>query len=159
MPRPHTCRRVGPGPAVSLFKPAGVPHLELEEIQLSLDEYEAIRLADSEGLYQEEAAERMGISRATFGRILEAAHHKVAETLTSGCALRIKGGPVHPVRGYRLRCQSCTHEWPVEASQARPQICPRCESVAISCCSCCRVPGRRRSTDHPRCHHPQRRDP
>ena len=159
MPRPHTCRRVGSGPAVSLFKPAGVPRLELEEIQLSLDEFEAIRLADGEGLYQEQAAERMGVSRATFGRILEAAHRKVAETLTAGCALRIEGGPVHPVRGYRLRCQSCSHEWSVEASRARPQICPRCESAEISCCGCCRTRGRRRSLDGPHCNHQPRRDP
>jgi uncharacterized protein len=146
MPRPHSCRRVGPGPAISIFKPAGVPRLELEEIQLALDEFEAIRLADVEGLYQEQAAERMGISRATFGRILEAAHGKVARALTSGGALRIEGGPVHAVRGYRARCLRCTHEWAVE-TQARPQACPRCESAEISCCGCCRGRSRRRSAD------------
>jgi uncharacterized protein len=158
MPRPLTCRRVGPGPVVSLFTPTGVSRLELEEVQLSLDEFEAIRLADGEGLYQEQAAVLMGISRATFGRILEVAHRKVAEALTGGRALRIEGGHVHPVRGYRLHCQSCTHEWPVETSQVRPEVCPRCESAEISCCGCCRSRGRRRSPN-PHCHHQQRRDP
>jgi uncharacterized protein len=143
MPRPHSCRRVGPGPAVSLFKPAGVPRLELEEIVVSLDEYEAIRLADGEGLYHAQAASRMGVSRATFGRILEAARGKVARALAGGCALRIEGGPVHPVRGYRVRCQSCTHEWSVEAKQARPIACPRCDSAEVTCCGCCRARGRR----------------
>jgi len=144
MPRPHICRRVGPGPAVSLFKPVGVPRLELEEILVSLDELEALRLADGEGLYQEQAAAQMGVSRATFGRILEAAHRKVAGALTHGRALRIEGGPVHPVRGYRARCLSCNHEWSVETPQPRPRVCPRCDADEISCCGCCRARGGRR---------------
>lgn len=61
---------------------------------MSLDEFEALRLADLEGLYQEQAAEQMGVSRATFGRIVVAARHKVAQTLVHGRALRIEGGPV-----------------------------------------------------------------
>jgi len=157
MARPHTCRRVGPGPAASLFRPAGAPRPGLEEIQLSLDEFEAIRLADGEGLYQEQAAERMGISRATFGRIVEAAHRKVAEALTAGRPLRIEGGPVHPEHGHRLRCRSCTLEWSVETARARRQICPRCESAEISCCGCCHATsGRRCSGRHPQ-HCQQRR--
>lgn len=62
---------------------------------MSLDEFEAIRLADREGLYQEEAAGRMGVSRTTFGRILESAHRKVAEVLAGGTCLRVEGGHVH----------------------------------------------------------------
>jgi uncharacterized protein len=137
MPRPPHCRRVGSGPAVSVFQPAGMLGLELEEILLSLDEFEAIRLADREGLYQEQAAERMGVSRATFGRILEAAHGKVARVLTDGCALRIEGGPVHPVRGSRRRCLSCAHEWSVRATRSGAHACPECGSAEISCCGCC----------------------
>jgi uncharacterized protein len=67
---------------------------ELEEVVMTLDEFEAIRLADLEGLYQEDAAARMGISRPTFGRVLAAAHGKVADALAHGKALRIEGGPV-----------------------------------------------------------------
>jgi predicted DNA-binding protein (UPF0251 family)/predicted Fe-Mo cluster-binding NifX family protein len=68
----------------------------LAEIVMTLDEFEAIRLADKEGLYQEEAARRMGVSRTTFGRILESAHLKVAEVLSGGRCLRLEGGHVHP---------------------------------------------------------------
>ena len=57
---------------------AGVPARSLVEIVLTVDEFEALRLADYEGLYQKQAAERMGISRPTFGRIVEAARRKVA---------------------------------------------------------------------------------
>jgi len=68
--------------------------IELENVGMTLDEYEAIRLADLEGLYQQDAAERMEVSRATFGRILESAHRKLADVLVHGKALRIEGGPV-----------------------------------------------------------------
>ena len=61
---------------------------------LGFDEAEALRLADLEGLYQEAAARRMGISRPTFGRIIESAHRKVADALLNGKALRIDGGEV-----------------------------------------------------------------
>ena len=76
------------------FKPRGIPISQLEEVVLSLDEYEAIRLADYEQLYQEEAAARMKISRQTFGRIIEAAHKKIADVLMNGKALKIEGGEV-----------------------------------------------------------------
>ena len=62
----------------------------LEEVVIRMDELEAIRLADFEGLYHEEAARRMEISRATFGRILNEARHKVAEAIMGGKALRIE---------------------------------------------------------------------
>ena len=58
------------------FKPRGIPSVDLQEVVLSLDEFEAIRLADHEQVYQEEAATRMNISRQTFGRIIGAAHKK-----------------------------------------------------------------------------------
>ncbi len=64
--------------------------MELEEIPITMDELEAIRLADYEGLYHKEAAKRMKISRQTFGRILHEAHKKVAECLLKGKALKIE---------------------------------------------------------------------
>ena len=64
--------------------------MDLEEVVLSMDELEAIRLADYEGLYHEDAAERMKISRQTFGRILYEAHKRVAECLIKGKALKIE---------------------------------------------------------------------
>lgn len=96
VPRPSSCRLVSGAPGAVFFKPAGIPTRELTEVVMALDEFEAIRLADREGLYQEEAAKRMGISRTTFGRILESAHRKVAEVLAGGRCLRLEGGHVHP---------------------------------------------------------------
>ena len=61
---------------------------------MSLDEFEALRLADLDGLYQEQAAKQMQVSRTTFSRIIEAAHRKMADALVHGKALRIEGGPV-----------------------------------------------------------------
>ncbi len=94
MARPKCCRRIDREPACRIFKPAGVPRVVLEEIILSIDEFEAIRLADLEGLYHEQAAARMGVSRQTFGRIIEAAHKKIADVLINGKALKIEGGEV-----------------------------------------------------------------
>ena len=94
MPRPKRCRHVCGVPDKNYFKPRGIPVSDLEEVVLNLDEYEAIRLADYEQLYQERAAVRMNISRQTFGRIIEAAHKKIADVLMNGKALKIEGGKV-----------------------------------------------------------------
>jgi predicted DNA-binding protein (UPF0251 family)/predicted Fe-Mo cluster-binding NifX family protein len=94
MPRPLNERRVGCRMPTRAFKPAGVPGRELEEVVLSLDEAEAIRLADLEGLYQEAAALRMAVSRQTFGRIVETARRKVTDAIINGKLLRIEGGEV-----------------------------------------------------------------
>ena len=72
------------------FKPRGIPLSGLDEVRLAMDELEALRLADYEGLYHEEAARHMNISRATFGRIIDAARHKVAEAILQSKALRIE---------------------------------------------------------------------
>ena len=90
MPRPKKYRCVKCKPDATYFKPRGIPMTELEEVALSMDEIEAISLADHEGLYHEDAALRMKISRQTFGRILNEAHKKVAECLIKGKALRIE---------------------------------------------------------------------
>ncbi|MEW6719516.1 MAG: DUF134 domain-containing protein [Thermodesulfobacteriota bacterium] len=97
MPRPHCCRRVEGKPPASVFKPAGVPVREIDAIAMTLDEFEAVRLADLEGLYQEEAAAKMGVSRSTFSRIVDSAHRKVADAIVNGKALKIEGGPVFPM--------------------------------------------------------------
>jgi predicted DNA-binding protein (UPF0251 family)/predicted Fe-Mo cluster-binding NifX family protein len=94
MPRPVTGRQVRCPPAHQVFKPAGVPARELEEVTLALDGAEAIRLADLEGLYQDAAALRMGVSRQTFGRIVEAARRTVADAVINGKRLRIEGGEI-----------------------------------------------------------------
>ncbi len=94
MPRPFCCRRIAGRPAASIFKPVGIPVRALDEVVMTLDEFEAIRLADLNGLYQEQAADEMRISRPTFSRIVESAHRKLADALVHGKALRIEGGPV-----------------------------------------------------------------
>jgi len=94
MPRPINERRLRAPIASRLMKPAGVPGRELEAVILRLDEAEAMRLADLEGLYQEAAARYMGVSRPTFGRIIESARRKVADAILNGKALRIEGGEV-----------------------------------------------------------------
>jgi len=66
---------------------------------LTFDEIEAVRLADLEGLYQEDAAKKMKVSRQTFGRIIESAHKKIADALVNGKALSIKGGPIEIAPG------------------------------------------------------------
>jgi len=94
VPRPFCCRRIAGRPAAPIFKPIGIPVRDLEEVVLTLDEFEAIRLADLDGLYQEQGAGQMNVSRATFSRIIDAAHRKIADALVHGKALRIEGGPV-----------------------------------------------------------------
>ncbi|MBU1218312.1 DUF134 domain-containing protein [Myxococcota bacterium] len=94
MARPTICRKVGSTPKGNYFKPQGIPLKQLKEIVISIDEFEAIRLADYEGLYQDDAAVRMNISRQTFGRIVNIARQKVACALVNGCALKIEGGNV-----------------------------------------------------------------
>ena len=91
MARPMICRKVSCNVTAKYFKPQGIPMRDLEEIAMELDEIEAIRLADLEGLYQVDAAARMGVSRQTFGNIIARAHKKVATALLGGKALRIAG--------------------------------------------------------------------
>jgi predicted DNA-binding protein (UPF0251 family) len=69
----------------------------LEEVNLGLDELEAMRLADLESLTHEEVGEMMNVSRATAGRILAEAHRKVATALVHGWAIRVEGGTVETI--------------------------------------------------------------
>jgi predicted DNA-binding protein (UPF0251 family)/predicted Fe-Mo cluster-binding NifX family protein len=94
MPRPISERRLGAPIPPRVMKPAGIPARALEEVLLGLDEAEALRLADLEGLYQEAAARSMGVSRQTFGRIVEIARHKVADAILNAKTLRIEGGEI-----------------------------------------------------------------
>lgn len=97
MARPLKQRCINCVPAASYFKPAGIPMRELEEITLCMDELEAMRLTDLEGLYQAEVADRMGVSRQTIGNTLNSAHRKLADALLNGKALRIDLYTADPV--------------------------------------------------------------
>ncbi|MFH0961087.1 MAG: DUF134 domain-containing protein [archaeon] len=92
MPRPRICRRVFSEPGTAYFKPAGIPKAGLEETVLGVDEYEAIRLCDLEGLDQAAAAGKMGISQPTLHRLLSAARRKISDAIVNGKAIRIEGG-------------------------------------------------------------------
>lgn len=92
MPRPFRTRRVRFRPGITYFKPAGVPMSRLNEIVLTMEEFESIRLKDHERMEQSKAAEKMNISQPTFNRVLTSARKKIAEAITEGKAIKIEGG-------------------------------------------------------------------
>jgi predicted DNA-binding protein (UPF0251 family) len=132
MPRPQKCRRVAFLPNVTYFKPAGIPLRALEEVRLSVEEAEAIRLKDIEGLEQEQGAERMNISRPTFQRVLASGRRKIADALLNGKAVRIEGGNFGMTFN-RFRCLT-GHEWevPFESMVSTPaRFCPICNTSSV----------------------------
>lgn len=136
MARPRCCRSIDALPKVTHFKPQGVPLRTLEVVQLAVEELEALRLADLEGLYHEAAAERMNVSRATFGRIVAEARRKVAEALVSGKALRIEGGDFEMPETTETRmrtfvCDDCAHAWQLACGTGHPEACPSCAGLNI----------------------------
>lgn len=137
MPRPVKWRKVAFIPGVRYYVPVGVPQYNLEENVLKIEELEAIRLKDLEGLEQEECAERMEVSRQTFQRILVDAHKKIAESLVNGKAIRIEGGNftsnICPVK-----CLNCDKEWQESFENYRKVLegsyeCPNCGSKEVTC--------------------------
>jgi predicted DNA-binding protein (UPF0251 family) len=131
MPRPICCRRVSGEPPSKFFKPRGIPFSLLETVTMTVDEFEAVRLADLEGLYQEDAAKQMGVSRQTFGRIVESAHRKIAEALVNAKALEIEGGEIEMVSQREFLCSDCQHKWAIPYGTPRPAVCPQCQSRNI----------------------------
>lgn len=152
MGRPPKCRRVEFLPHCTYFKPAGVPLWSLEEVALTVEEVEALRLKDIEGLEQEACAERMGISRPTFQRILTSARQKVTQALVDGRAIRVEGGHYEYV-SRRLRCEACRAEWEPRPTEATAEVkCPVCGSEEVSRLSQ-RCGGRRKGMHgHPTVH-------
>jgi uncharacterized protein len=131
MSRPFKCRRVAFVPGVTYFKPAGIPLSTLEEIQLTVEEIEAIRLKDLEGMEQEQGAEEMNISRQTFQRVLSAARQKVADALLNGKAIKIEGGNFELVYR-RFRCRGGHERELVIPSDSLPKACPKCNTPDIN---------------------------
>lgn len=126
MPRPKRFRSLEAAPAARLFVPQGTTAKTSKALQLRLDEFEALRLADFEGLSQEQAARKMKVSRATFGRIVESARRTLAEALVQGCSLEIGGGAFRYTREGRLRCPRCKHTQPLIPSLRGTVTCQRC---------------------------------
>jgi uncharacterized protein len=133
MPRPPIERAVAGVPRITLFKPAGVPARELEQLQLGVDELEAIRLVDLEGLSHVQAAEVMGVSRQTVGRVLERGRARVAEALVGGKAILIGGGQ-YRVEPLRMRCFTCQARWVEPEEQEQASACPECGSPDVGAC-------------------------
>lgn len=92
MVRPKKCRMVYAEPGATYFKPRAVPLMELKEVELTVEEFEAIRLCDFKNLKQTEVAKKMKISQPTLNRLLHSAHKKLAEALVEGKAIKIHGG-------------------------------------------------------------------
>lgn len=133
-------RRVGNLPQVTYFKPAGIPLVHLQEVRLSIEEVEAIRLKDIEGLDQGDCARKMGVSRPTFARILLSARKKAADALLNGKAMRIEGGN-YEMAVRRFRCNN-SHEWEVpfeETIKEPPEVCPACGTPDIMVLGPCRA--------------------
>lgn len=131
MVRPKKYRWIEKEPEVVFYKPSGVPLAYLEEVKLSMDEFQAIILADGRELYQKEGAEMMGISRQTFARILKSGREKIAKALSKGFAIRIEGGKVISVKD-EVECQECGHIWYVDIFyEHSSRICPECSNPEI----------------------------
>ncbi|MEA2020638.1 MAG: DUF134 domain-containing protein [Patescibacteria group bacterium] len=157
MPRPKKVRKIRFNPDVTYFKPRGVPLSELEEVDLSLEELEALRLADLKRTNQTEAAEQMGISQSTLHRVLAEGRRKIAEALVEGKAISVKGGDYKMVtlrqgsgRGGRgggrgrmggpyaagpggtCECPSCGHTVAHKAGVPCPKVeCPKCGTKMV----------------------------
>lgn len=131
MPRPPKSRTVSQTPSVTYFKPRGVPTRLLETVSLGLDELEALRLADLEGLYQEQAAQQMEISRPTFGRLVEQARRKVADALFHGKALALEGGAVTLRPGPWFGCGRCGRHWCAPEGSTAAHRCVGCGSEEV----------------------------
>jgi len=99
----------------------------LEEVVLTIDEYEALRLADLENLSQEKAAEKMKISRATFGRIIEKARRTVVDALVNGKAILIGGGNIRIGNTLTFQCRNCNRRWRFPCAKDENKNCPHCK--------------------------------
>jgi len=100
MVRPKKKRMVQFAPQVAYFKPRGIPLSQLDEVQVTIDELEALRLSDVLNLEQTKAAKKMKISQSTFQRVLSKARQKVAQALVKGLAIQVKGGEYQMPRGF-----------------------------------------------------------
>ena len=142
MARPTKWRKIEHIPAIPYFIPSETDIAELPENILKLEELEAIRLKDLEGLEQGECAERMEVSRPTFQRILLSAREKVADSLINGKMIHVEGGNftrnICPIR-----CLECGKEWKesyenLEIIKKGQYVCPDCGSVKVVCEDSCK---------------------
>jgi predicted DNA-binding protein (UPF0251 family) len=132
MSRPNKSRKIFSNPGVFYFKPVGRKLKEQDEVELSLDEFEAIRLADFEGLYQEKAAEQMNVSRQTFGNIINSAHKKIADFLINAKSLKISGGAIEMITDdSNFICFGCKILKDSPEKIGYMELCPYCISPEL----------------------------
>ena len=137
MPRPIKWRKVEFIPRNRYFAPCSASEDAVEEITLQIEEAEALRLKDLEGLEQEACAEKMEVSRQTFQRVLNSARQKVADAIISGKAIKITGGN-YTWNICRVRCPECGKHWK-ESFENYEQIldgdyqCNSCGSRQVEC--------------------------
>ena len=127
MSRPPKVRRVTRTPGFTYFKPQGIPMPLLEEVVLTVDECESLRLADLQALSHEEAATKMKISRATFGRIIEKARQTLVDAIVNGKAIRIEGGNYQTGKMFEFQCRNCNRSWQFPTVAGGPKDCPQCK--------------------------------
>ncbi|MBN2610648.1 MAG: DUF134 domain-containing protein [Bacteroidales bacterium] len=127
MPNRRRYRRITMPPPMEGFKPFGVPMRNLEPVVLLFEEYESLRLADYENLTQEEAAQKMNISRPTFTRLYDKARKSIAKAFVEGKAIFIQGGS-YITDDYWYRCHNC-HETMITMKPAKS--CRKCDSEDI----------------------------
>ncbi len=149
MARPTKWRRIEKVPAIPYFIPSTQEMPELDKNILKLEELEAIRLKDLEGLEQEECAAKMEVSRPTFQRILISAREKVADSLINGKSIVIDGGNF-TLNICPVKCSNCGNEWlesyeNLEAIKSGEYSCPSCGSHEVSCEPNCKGKNCRRS--------------
>ena len=142
MARPVKWRKIENIPAVPYFIPSDKDIPEVDKNILKLEELEAIRLKDLEGLEQEECAAKMEVSRPTFQRILSLAREKIADSLINGKAIVIEGGNF-TLNICPVKCSNCGKEWlesyeNVDAIKNGEYACPDCGSRQVSCARNCK---------------------
>ena len=131
MTRPTKFRKVEFFPEDTYFVPWGKSKCEMQDINLKVEELEAMRLKDIEELNQEECAEKMQISRQTFQNIINSARKKVAIALTEGNAIRICGGNYKTIF-CQFKCSNCGNIYDINYKQDK-YICPVCGSDSVIC--------------------------
>lgn len=128
MPNKKKNRKIAMPPIMEGYKPFGIPLREIESVNLLFEEFEAIRLADYENLTQEEAAEKMRISRPTFTRLYEKARKNIAKAFVEGKVILIHGG-TYVTDDYWYRCYNCQE---IMISMKPSKKCRTCDSNDIT---------------------------
>lgn len=134
MARPRKIKVVNFEPNVTYFKPRAVPLSELEEIEITIDELETLRLTNLEKLNQTIAAKKMNIHQSTFHRTLLRAREKITDGIINGKAIKIKGGEykLNKIQSNSCICPECNHTQDHKKGTPCMSInCPNCNKPLV----------------------------